>query len=65
MKLTRADERYQHDPAFRTLVDVLCHHITSLDYTSSDLREAAIFAGIMVERLRPSRPIFRDYSEGW
>ncbi len=54
-----SDERYQADPVFHALVDMLYHQLESQgckDWTPSDLREAALLAGIMYE-VRHIRPI--------
>lgn len=42
-------DRYQHDAAFKALVDMMVAHIQDCKYTPSEMREAAILASIMYE----------------
>ena len=53
--LMTVEERYQRDPAFRTLVDVLEHQIQTLQLTPTEVREAAVLACLHVEHLRVPR----------
>ncbi len=48
-------DRYRTDMSFRTLVDIMLHHIREAKYTPSEIREAAMLAQIMYEEtiLRP------------
>lgn len=41
--------RYQHDPAFKGLVDVLQHFIQRAQFTPTEVREAALLACIHYE----------------
>jgi len=50
------DERYQRDPFFRTLVDMLEHLIERCEMSGTEIREAAILALIHYEARRPPRP---------
>lgn len=50
-------ERYHYDAAFRTLVDVMVMHIHNLDYTPTEMREAAMLAACIHEE-RTIRPRF-------
>lgn len=43
------EERYQTDPHFHMLVDVLTNAIAQAQYTPSELREAALLAAIHYE----------------
>ena len=43
--------RYDRDPQFRTLVDVLTDAIARCDYTPTEVREAAMLAAIRYETL--------------
>jgi hypothetical protein len=47
-RLTPAD-RYQRDPVFRSIVDVLEQLLHKGDYTPTELREAAILAATIHE----------------
>jgi hypothetical protein len=42
-------ERYNNDPHFRVLVDMMVGHIHELNYTPSEMREAAMLASIIYE----------------
>lgn len=42
-------DRYQTDPAFKALVDMMVGHIQTCQYTPSEMREAAILASIIYE----------------
>ena len=56
-----ADDRYRNDPQFKQLVDQMIAHIMNLDYTPSEMRDAAMLASIHVEMMRPVRhTITRD-----
>jgi hypothetical protein len=54
------DERYQHDPVFRQMVDLLEIQIREATYTPSELRQAVILAAIHYEQTRMPGPIFLD-----
>jgi hypothetical protein len=43
------EERYQNDPAFRALVEVLYNQIANAQFTPSELREAVILAATRYE----------------
>ena len=43
-------ERYNNDPAFRTLVLMFYHFLIDGKYTPSELREASVFAATLVEQ---------------
>ena len=42
-------EKYQNDPNYHALVDILCAQIHMAKFTPSELREAAILACILYE----------------
>lgn len=42
-------ERYQYDPQFHALVDMLAAFIHKADFTPSEVREAAMLACIKIE----------------
>jgi hypothetical protein len=43
------EERYQNDPKFRTLVELLRKLISSAEFTPTELREALILAQTITE----------------
>ena len=56
------EERYYHDPAYRTLVDMMEHMIHQAQYSTSEMREAAVMASLHYE-MRTCRAMVR-YSDG-
>jgi len=50
-------ERYEHDPLFRSMVDVLQGWIEQMQATPTEVREAAMLAVLMVEQRWPTRAI--------
>jgi len=42
-------DRYQNDPAFTALVNMMVAHIQDCRYTPSEMREAAMLASIIYE----------------
>lgn len=58
-------ERYQTDPEFRALVDVLASQIYAARYTPTEIREAAILASTIVEShtIRPAIIPLRDFDQ--
>lgn len=50
--------RYQRDPAFKQLVDMIQHMLHAAQFTPSELREAVMLAAINYEMLRVRRPSF-------
>ncbi len=55
--------RYQNDPVFRQLVDLLYSQLDAAQFTPSEVREAAMFAQILYEE-RHIRPIIYDTVRG-
>jgi hypothetical protein len=53
------EERYQNDPTFHALVDILYNQITNAQFTPSELREAVILAATRYEMNHVRRYIFR------
>jgi hypothetical protein len=47
-------ERYQNEPQFRQLVDMMTHHMMSCNFTPSEMREAAGLASIRYYEMRPA-----------
>lgn len=64
MNLDKAREAYRHDPQYRSLVEVLMHQIITLNMSPSEIREAAMFACILLEE-RSMSPLtmFRPNSD--
>ena len=58
MKFSAAEERYQRDPLFKQLVDVMTMQILDLHLTGTEIREAAMFATIKCELMNPRPMIF-------
>jgi hypothetical protein len=58
-------ERYQTDPEFRALVDVLASQIYAARYTPTEIREASILAATLVESrtIRPMIIPLRDLDQ--
>jgi hypothetical protein len=52
-------EKYHNDPSYRNLVSTLESLIYRAEFTPSEIREAAMFAAIRYESMRP-RPYFID-----
>ena len=42
-------EKYQNDPTYRAIVDVMCAHIHAAKFTPSEMREAVLLACILYE----------------
>lgn len=57
-KFNAAEERYQRDPLFKQLVDVMTMHIRDLQLTGTEIREAAMLATIRHEMMNPRPMIF-------
>lgn len=49
-------DRYLHDPVFHTLVDTIYVAIDQLQYTPSEIRDAAMLAALHWE-MRQVRPV--------
>jgi len=47
-----AEERYQSDPEFHSLVDLIYQFIEKTQFTPSELREAVMLAAIRYEMTR-------------
>jgi len=61
-----AEERYRNDPSFRALVVTIEAWYERLQFTPSEMREAAMYAACRVEQrtIRPAwveKPINPDY----
>jgi hypothetical protein len=48
-----AEERYQRDPAFHAMVDLLEQLVHKGEYTPTELREAVVLAATHYEMRRP------------
>jgi hypothetical protein len=58
MHFMTAEDRYQRDPLFHRLVDLMCHQITELQLTPTEMREAAMLACIKFEQMHPRPMVF-------
>ncbi len=47
------EEKYLHDPHYKALVDSMMKMIRAAEFTPSEVREAAIYACIRYEQMRP------------
>ena len=56
--MMRVQERYETDPAFRRLVDIMETAVMSGEYTPTEIREAAMFAQIKWESIHLRRSIY-------
>jgi hypothetical protein len=56
-------ERYQRDANFKMLVDMLTDQIVCLEYTPTELREAAMLAALRYELIH-ARPAFLLSKDG-
>lgn len=58
-------DRYQRDPLFARLVDMLAFHLERCDFTPTEVREAAMLAAVIVETRKPGGPwvITRDEAD--
>lgn len=46
-----AEERYQSDPVFHRLVDMIYHAIVEKEYTATEVRDAAMLAALHYESM--------------
>lgn len=51
-------DRYERDPQFRTVVDMMEHLISAAQMTPTEVREAAILATIRYEQRRMPSPFY-------
>jgi hypothetical protein len=51
-------ERYEHDPAFRSLVDIIRAEIERGQYTPTEIREAAMLAQVIYEDTHIRNTVF-------
>lgn len=54
MNRQSAEERYRYDAAFHRLVDFMTDSYLNLQFTPSEMREAAVFAAIRAESITMS-----------
>ncbi len=59
MNRQSAEDRYQNDPEFHALVTTMEAAYERLQFTPSEMREAAVYAAIRVEQ-RTMRPVLMD-----
>ena len=53
MNLVDANERYHRDADFRRVVDQMVNIATTLQMSPGELREAAVFAEIKIQAMKP------------
>lgn len=53
MNLKQAEYRYFNDKVFKTLVDLMVGHIEQMNYTPTEIREAAMLAQMKFEAMHP------------
>ena len=51
------EEKYNHDPQYRQIVDLFENMLHQANFTPSEIREMAMFACIRYEMRSPTRPI--------
>lgn len=49
MHLEEAERRYRGDIKFRQMVDMILQHIIAMEFTPTDMREAAMYASLRFE----------------
>lgn len=59
----QANKKYNSDPVFRTIVDMMYTGIAKMDYTPAELRKAAMYAAVKFE-MEHTRHI-RGYNMQW
>lgn len=55
--MMRVIERYNQDPAFHGLVDMITSVLLEGKYTPTEVREAAMLAQLKYESMTPPRPV--------
>jgi hypothetical protein len=60
MSLTECERAYMNDASFRLFVDTLQIYIEKLELTPAEMRSAAMFACLLVERRRPINMIIQS-----
>lgn len=63
MNLMDARDRYERDAAFRSAVDMMMAVAMRLEMSPGELREAAVFAEIKVQAMRPLETILPGRSQ--
>lgn len=58
--LSNSEAKYRNDTAFKIIVDSLQHAIEGLHLTPSEVREAAMYACVLVEQRRVPKHIWLD-----
>lgn len=56
----KMSEKYNNDPAFKMLVDMMENFMHKHEYTPSEMREAAVLASINFEMRRVHKIIYLD-----
>lgn len=63
MNIDKAREAYEHDPQYRNLVDMLMNQVEALEMTPSEVREAGVFACILLAERRVYPLMVIDFAE--
>lgn len=63
MNLYKAREAYEHDPPYHNLVDGLVQQIEMLQMSPSEIREAAMFACLIIEERNKHPLMIVDLAE--
>lgn len=63
MNLDKAQEAYRHDPQYHHLVEMLMNQIETLEMSPSEIREAAMFACILIEQRSTHPFVMLDRAE--
>ncbi len=57
MNYRDAQDRYERDPAFKMLVDMMINQIGELNFSPGEIREAAVYAEISFQMMQPPKSI--------
>jgi len=58
MNYDQVNEKYNRDSDFRQLVDFLTHQAETLRMSPGEMREAAVFAEIRFQMMKPASSLF-------
>lgn len=61
--VTSVEERYRTDPQFHNLVQQLLAGIMAAQFTPTEIREAALLAQIIYERMQPRRIMVQEVED--
>lgn len=63
MSLDKAREAYRNDPQYHNLVDMLVNQVEALEMTPSEIREAVVFACIILEERKMHPLMMLDFAK--